>query len=58
MYDVYAYFHDIVFGHLKFYDNDFILHLLFYYKYKTAISTMDLNQQISNEKYKISIKIF
>jgi len=46
---------DIFFSNLKFYDNDFILQFLFYYKYKITISTFDLNQQISNEKFKISI---
>jgi len=34
---------------IKFYDNEFIFQLLLYYKNKTAISTSDLNQQISNE---------
>ena len=48
-------FLDIIFNYIKFYDNEFILHLLIYYKNKTTISTSDLNQQISNEKYKISI---
>jgi len=48
-------FLDIIFGNLKFYDNDFKLQLLFYYNYKKAISTSDLNQQISNKKFKISI---
>jgi len=46
---------DIIFSNLKFFDNDFILQLLFYYKNKPTISTSALNQQISNEKFKISI---
>jgi len=46
---------DIIFSYFKFYDNDFILKLLFYYKNKITISTFDLNQQISNEKFNISI---
>ena len=46
---------DIVFSHLKFYDNCFILQLLFHYKNKTAITTSNLNQQVSNEKFIILI---
>jgi len=46
---------DIIFIHLKFYDNEFILQLLLYYKNETVISSSDLNQQISIEKFKISI---
>jgi len=46
---------DIIFSHFKFYDKDFILQLLFYYKYRKAISASDLKQQISNKKFKISI---
>jgi len=45
---------DIIFRHFKFYDNDYILQLLFCYKNKTVISTSDLNQQISNEKFNIN----
>jgi len=48
-------FLDIIFCNLKFYDNEFILQLLFHYKNKIAISTSDLNQQISNKKFSISI---
>jgi len=47
---------DIIFSHFNFYDNNFILQFLFHYKNKIAISTLDLNQLISNEKFKISIK--
>jgi len=46
---------DIIFSYFKFYDSGYILQLLFYYKNKTIISTSDLNQQISNENFKISI---
>jgi len=45
----------IIFGYLKFFYNDFILQLLFYYKNKITISTIDFNQQISNDKFKILI---
>jgi len=48
---------DIIFNHLKFFDNEIILQFLFYYKNKKAISISALNQQISNEKYKISTSI-
>ena len=44
---------DVIFSHLKFYDNDLILQLLFLSTYKTAISSSDLNHLISNEKFKI-----
>ena len=47
---------DIIFNSLKFYDNEIILRLLLHYKNKISLSTFDLNQQISNEKFKISIK--
>jgi len=47
---------DIIFSYLKFYDNEFIIQLLFYYKNETTISTLNLNQQISNEKYSINIE--
>ena len=46
---------DIIFNSLKFYDNAFILQLLLHFKNKIAISTSDLNQLISNEKFKISL---
>ena len=46
---------DNIFRKLKFYDNDFILQLLLQYKNKIAISSSDLNQLISNEKFKILI---
>ena len=41
-------------NHLKFFDNDFIINILNYYKNKTPISNSDLYTQINNEKYKIS----
>jgi len=47
---------DIIFNILKFYNNDFILRFLLCYNNRTALSTLDLNQQISNEKFKISIE--
>jgi len=47
---------DTIFSHLEFYDNEFILQLLFCYKNKIATSTSNLKQQMSNEKFKISIK--
>ena len=46
---------NIIFNHLKFYDNSFILQLLFYYKNKITISQTDLIQLISNGKFKILI---
>ncbi|KAG4092692.1 ankyrin repeat-containing domain protein [Neocallimastix lanati (nom. inval.)] len=45
----------IIFDKLKFYDNEFIKWLLFLYKNKTFISTMDLKQEISKDRYKIGI---
>ena len=47
-------FLDIIFSSLKFYAIDFIQQLQLYYKNKIAISTLDLYQQISAEKFKIS----
>jgi len=49
---------NIIIIHLKFYDNNFILHLHFYYKNKIIISTSDLNQQISNKIFKVSISTY
>jgi len=49
-------FLDIIFSYLRFYDNKTILELLLHYKNKKKLSTLDLNQLFSNEKYKISIK--
>jgi len=49
---------DIIFSHLYFYDNAFILQLLLYYKNKTKISVSELNQQLSNEKFKIPISSY
>ena len=46
---------DIIFDNIKFYDNEFIIHLLLkHYKNRIAISTTDLNRQISLDKFKIS----
>ena len=45
----------IIFDNSKFYDDDFIKHLIYQYKYKTLISTKELNQEISKDKYKIII---
>ncbi|KAL6623867.1 ankyrin repeat-containing domain protein [Neocallimastix sp. 'constans'] len=47
---------DNIFENIKIYDNDFILDLLIHYKNEKAISTTELNQQISIEKYRISTK--
>ena len=55
MKDKNVYLLDIIFKNLKFYDLDLVLMLLFIYNNKTAISTLDLNQLISNEKYKIIV---
>ncbi len=41
--------------HLKFFDTEFILNLLIFYKNKTAISDSTLQQQIDNDKYKFRI---
>eukprot|EP00833_Pecoramyces_ruminatium_P012865 jgi/Orpsp1_1/1186897/evm.model.d7180000053948.1 len=49
---------DIIFSHFKFYDNAFIMNfLLDNYKNKIAISTSNLNQKITNEKFQISINV-
>ena len=48
-------FLDIIFSNLNFCSNETILRLLFYYRNKTVISTSCLNQQISNENFKISV---
>jgi len=53
MKDENVYLVDIFFNKSKFYDNEFMLKLLFYYKNKTAIFSLDLNQQIFNERFKI-----
>ncbi|OUM61246.1 hypothetical protein PIROE2DRAFT_62623 [Piromyces sp. E2] len=47
---------DVVFNNITIYDNEFIIHLLLHYKSKEPISTFDINQEISNEKYKIITK--
>jgi len=44
---------DIIFENLKFYDNEFILQFLLYYKNKTEIITSHIKQQISNIKFKV-----
>jgi len=44
----------IIFKSIKFFDHDFILNLLFYYKNRKPLSSDALNQFISNEKYEIS----
>jgi len=46
---------DIIFKNLKFFDRDFILHLLLCYQRKIAVSSSNLNHQIFNEKFKISL---
>ncbi|KAG4097117.1 ankyrin repeat-containing domain protein [Neocallimastix lanati (nom. inval.)] len=49
---------ELIFNNLKFYNNEFMKWLLHQYKNKTPISLMDLNQEISNEKFKISTDIY
>jgi len=44
-------------NYIRFYDNQFILNLLIYYKNKTPISNFELYSVINNDKYKISIKL-
>jgi len=43
--------------HLKFFDNEFILNLLTYYKNQTQLSDTDLYPQINDEKYKLSVEL-
>jgi len=46
---------DILFeNYLKFFDINFILNLLKYYKSKIPVSNSELNTEINNDKYKIS----
>jgi len=45
----------IIFDNTKFYDNDFIKHLLYQYKYKRSIFVTALNEIMSNDQYVISI---
>jgi len=45
---------DIIFSKYYLYDRKFVLKLLFYYKYKSQITTSDLEKKIS--KYKITIE--
>ncbi|KAL6597291.1 ankyrin repeat-containing domain protein [Neocallimastix sp. 'constans'] len=44
---------DVIFNHIKIYDNEFIKLLLFHYRDKVEIPISDLNQYISVEKHKI-----
>ena len=44
---------DIIFNNLNFYDNEFIKWLLYQYKNKISVSSKELNQKISDKKYKI-----
>ena len=46
---------DTIFSNLKIHDTEIILKLLLHFKNKIPISTSDLNQQISNKKFKISL---
>jgi len=41
--------------HLKFFDNEFILSLLIYYKNQIPLSNTGLYQKVNSEKYKISV---
>ena len=43
--------------HLKFFDNNFIINILNYYKNQTAISDSDFFTLINNDKYKISTDV-
>jgi len=49
---------DIIFDNLRFFDKELIMKFLFCYKYKKALSTLDLFQLISNDKYKISTETY
>jgi len=48
---------DVIFSNLKFYDNEFLMKLLFYYKNKTAISIIYFRFKSTNfnKKFKISL---
>ena len=48
---------DVLFFHFNFFDNEFIIKFLLYYKNKVPISTINIKQCIS-EKYKILKGIF
>jgi len=41
---------------VKFFDNEIVLKLLYYYKNKTQISDYDLNNQLDNDKYKVPLE--
>jgi len=43
--------------HLKFFDNEMIIKLLDYFKNKMPISISDFNEQINNNKYKVSTEL-
>ena len=45
----------IIFDNFKFYDNEFIIMLLYQYKNKISISVTDINRMMSNDQYIISI---
>jgi len=47
---------DIVFSHIKIYDDEIIKTFLFHYSYKNAMSNSQLTELISNEKYIIPKK--
>ena len=44
---------DYIFDHIKIYNDDFFKFLLFHYRDKVEISISDLNQYISDDKFKI-----
>ncbi|KAG4090639.1 hypothetical protein H8356DRAFT_1279457 [Neocallimastix lanati (nom. inval.)] len=43
---------DVIFNNYKFFDNDFIINLLTFYRYKNPISTMKLTQLIKKYEFK------
>ncbi|KAG4101209.1 hypothetical protein H8356DRAFT_279471 [Neocallimastix lanati (nom. inval.)] len=43
---------DAIFNNYKFFDNEFIKNLLYFYKYKNPISTMKLNQLFKKYEFK------
>ena len=48
---------ELLFKKFKFFDNDFIINLLIWYKNQIQISDADLYPTINSEKYKISVEL-